>query len=76
MARAITYLMLRRSKVKDRLLIAKLKNLTDEEREIRFFANLCEVPPSVIEELDESDYKQLSEHYMDFFTSDTTSSTL
>ena len=62
------HLLLRRSNVKDRLLVAKLKDLTDEEKEIQFFANLCMVAPSVIEELDEVDYKQLSEAYMDFFT--------
>ena len=43
-----------------------MKNTSDEEKEIRFFANLCEVTPSIIEELDEADYKQLSEIYMDF----------
>ena len=59
-------LSLRRSKVKDRLAVARMKNTSDEEKEIRFFANLCEVTPSVIEELDEADYKQLSETYMDF----------
>ena len=62
-------LSLRRSKVKDRLAVARMKNTSDEEKEIRFFANLCEVTPSVIEELDEADYKQLSETYMDFFKS-------
>ncbi len=65
---AYSYLMLRRSKVKDRLLVAKLSDLTDEEKEIRFFANLCNVAPDVIQELDEVDYKQLSEGYMSFFT--------
>ena len=59
-------LSLRRSKVKDRLAVARMKNTSDEEKEIRFFANLCEVTPSVIEELDEADYKQLSETYMNF----------
>ena len=61
-------LSMRRSKVKDRLAIANMKNMTDEEKEVRFFANLCNVAPNVIEELDESDYKQLSEAYMAFFT--------
>lgn len=60
-------LTIRRSKVKDRLAVAKMKNASDEEKEIRFFANLCEVAPTVIEELDEVDYKQLSETYMGFF---------
>ena len=59
-------LTIRRSKVKDRLLVAKMKNASDEEKEIRFFANLCEVAPNVIEELDEADYKQISEVYMGF----------
>lgn len=65
-------LTIRRSKVKDRLAVAKMKNASDEEKEIRFFANLCEVAPGVIEELDEADYKQLSETYMGFFKQEET----
>ena len=42
----------------------------DEEKEIRLFANLCEVQPSIIEELDESDYATLQKAYMDFFKSE------
>ena len=34
-------LTMRRSTVKDRLLVAKMKNSSDEEKEIRLFANLC-----------------------------------
>ena len=45
-------LSMRRSKVKDRLVVAKMKSASDEEKEIRLFANLCEVQPSIIEELD------------------------
>ena len=63
-------LTIRRSKVKDRLAVAKMKNISEEEKEIRFFANLCEVSPTVIEELDESDYKQLSEVYLGFLKSE------
>lgn len=66
----ITNLTMRRSKVKDRLLVAKMKNSPDEEKEIRLFANLCEVAPNIIEELDESDYSVLQKTYMDFFTSE------
>jgi hypothetical protein len=66
----INNLTMRRSKVKDRLLVAKMKNSPDEEKEIRLFANLCEVTPSVIEELDESDYANLQKGYMDFFKSE------
>ena len=66
----ITDLNMRRSKVKDRLIVAKMKNSSDEEKEIRLFANLCEVAPNIIEELDESDYSNLQKAYMDFFKSE------
>lgn len=62
-------LTMRRSKIKDRLLVAKLKT-SDEEKEIRLFANLCEVEPKVIEELDESDYANLQKIYLGFFNSE------
>ncbi|MDA9231178.1 phage tail assembly protein [Rickettsiales bacterium] len=61
---------MRRSKVKDRLVVAKMKSASDEEKEIRLFANLCEVEPKIIEELDESDYATLQKAYMDFFKSE------
>ena len=63
----IADLNMRRSKVKDRLVVAKMKSASDEEKEIRLFANLCEVQPSIIEDLDESDYATLQKAYMDFF---------
>ena len=63
-------LSMRRSKVKDRLIVAKMKTASDEEKEIRLFANLCEVEPKIIEELDESDYATLQKAYMDFFKSE------
>ena len=66
----IADLNMRRSKVKDRLLVAKMKNSSDEEKEIRLFANLCEVAPNIIEELYESDYANLQKAYMDFFKSE------
>jgi len=66
----IADLNMRRSKVKDRLIVAKMKNSSDEEKEIRLFANLCEVAPNIIEELDESDYANLQNAYMDFFKSE------
>ena len=66
----IDNLTMRRSKVKDRLIVAKMKSASDEEKEIRLFANLCEVQPSIIEELDESDYATLQKAYMDFFKSE------
>ncbi len=63
-------LTMRRSKVKDRLLVAKMKTASDEEKEIRLFANLCEVAPNLIEELDESDYAKLQNAYLNFFKSE------
>ncbi len=67
-------LSMRRSKIRDRLLVAKTKNVSDEEKEIRLFANLCEVEPKVIEELDESDYSNLQKVYLGFFNSEEMSS--
>ena len=66
----IADLNMRRSKVKDRLVVAKMKYASDEEKEIRLFANLCDVQPSIIEDLDESDYATLQKAYIDFFKSD------
>ena len=48
----ITDLNMRRSKVKDRLIVAKMKNSSDEEKEIRLFANLCEVTQNCTHLLD------------------------
>lgn len=70
----INNLTMRRSKIKDRLLVAKMKTTSDEEKEIRLFANLCEVEPKVIEELDESDYSNLQKVYLGFFNSEEMSS--
>ena len=70
----LTSLTMRRSKIKDRLLVAKMKNVSDEEKEIRLFANLCEVEPKLIEELDEADYSNLQKVYLGFFNSEEMSS--
>ena len=70
----LTNLTMRRSKIKDRLLVAKMKTASDEEKEIRLFANLCEVEPKVIEELDEADYSNLQKVYLGFFNSEEMSS--
>jgi hypothetical protein len=58
-------LQMRRCKVKDRRLAAKQKS--DEDREITLIANLCDVPPSVIDELDTVDYSKLQEVLTGFF---------
>lgn len=38
------------------------------DHEIRMFANLCEVPPTVIEELDMADYAALQKAYEGFLS--------
>jgi hypothetical protein len=60
-------LYMRRPKVRDLLLGVKSAGKTEEEKEIRMFANLCEVTPENIEALDLTDYKQLGDAYVDFF---------
>ena len=60
-------LTMRRSKVKDRLTVANMKDKSDEEKEILLFANLCEVAPAVIQELDEADYPAVQKAYTSFF---------
>lgn len=58
-------LQMRRCKVKDRRAAARQK--TQEEQEITLIANLCEVPPEVIDELDSVDYTKLQEVLSGFF---------
>lgn len=60
-----TTLQMRRCKVKDRRLAAKQK--TAEDQEVTLIANLCEVPPNVIDELDAADYEQLQDVLRSFF---------
>lgn len=60
-----TVLNMRRCKVKDRRLAAKQK--TPEEQELTLIANLCEVPPGVLDELDAVDYAALQEVLTGFF---------
>ena len=60
-------LRMRRPKVRD-MLAGKKMDVSDEEKEIRLFANLCEVPPAVIEELDYKDYQRLTEAFSGFLS--------
>ena len=62
-------LTMRRCKVKDRRAVAKLTD--DATREVTLIANLCGVPPSVIDELDAADYAQLTGTLVGFFGSST-----
>lgn len=60
-------LSMRRPKVRDMLASDKAGG-TDAEKEIRIFANLCEVSPEAISEMDMSDYKQLQRAYEAFLS--------
>lgn len=64
----ISTLKIRRPKVRDHLAADKVKNISDAEKEINLFANLCEVTPAEIEELDMVDYQQLQEAYKHFLS--------
>ena len=59
------HLEMRRPKVRDER-DARRAGADDAAREIALFANLCEVPPSVIEELDMADYRRLQGVYTGF----------
>lgn len=62
-------LQMRRPKVKDQLVFERRgQNMSDAEREIRLFANLCEVSPEDIETLDLMDYAKVGKQYADFLT--------
>lgn len=63
----IASLSMRRPKVKDQLAADKADG-GNAEKEIRLFANLCEVQPAVIEELDLADYRQVQEVYSGFLS--------
>ena len=62
-------LTLRRPKVRD-LLAAEKSELVESPalRELKLFANLCEVPPAALEELDAADYVKLQEAYTGFLS--------
>lgn len=64
---SINCLTLRRPKVRDRLIADKSAG-DMQEKEICFLANLCEVTPSLIEELDLSDYIRLQETLNNFLS--------
>lgn len=60
-------LSMRRPKVRDQL-AADQQSSSDAERERNYFANLCEVSPDTIDELDLKDYKQLQDMYGRFLS--------
>lgn len=60
-------LSMRRPKVRD-MLVGEKKKQSDAEKEIQLFANLCEVAPDVIGELDMKDYGKVQKAYQDFLS--------
>ena len=60
-------LKLRRPKVRD-MLSVESGQVSDAEKEINLFANLCEVAPEALMELDMSDYAKLQQAYQDFLS--------
>ena len=60
-------LTLRRPKVRDEK-DARRAEKEPGAQEVRLFANLCEVPPGAIEEMDLVDYRALQEAFQGFFT--------
>ena len=65
-------LRIRRPKVRDRLAVERMKK-SEAEKEIFMIANLAEVEPEVIEELDLADYAKIQGVFADFLESTTKS---
>jgi Phage tail assembly chaperone proteins, E, or 41 or 14 len=63
----VSVLQLRRPKVRDMLSVEKSAE-NDAEKEIQLFANLCEVSPDDLLELDMADYATLQKAYQDFLS--------
>jgi hypothetical protein len=59
---------MRRPKVRDMLASDKMKASSDAEKEIALFANLCEISPEEISNLDLKDYQKLQECYKNFLS--------
>ena len=63
----ISEINLRRPKVRDRLAVEKM-SASQGEKEVRFIANLCEMAPNDIEELDMADYNKIQETVTNFLS--------
>ncbi len=64
---SISRLTIRRPKVRD-MLASDKPSKSDAEKEINLFANLCEVTPESLHELDMADYGKLQQAYQDFLS--------
>lgn len=63
-------LLLRRPKVRD-LIAAGKKNVSESEREVNLIANLAEVSPETIQDLDLCDYIKIQGWLKDFLSAST-----
>lgn len=63
----VSVIQLRRPKVRDMLSVEKSTD-NDAEKEINLFANLCELTPDNLLDLDMSDYTKLQKVYQDFLS--------
>ncbi len=63
----VSVLTVRRPKVRDMLAMENMTN-NDAEKEIHLFANLCEVSPESLYELDMADYGKLQKVYQGFLS--------
>lgn len=64
-ATEVKVLQIRRPKVADVMLLQKSQG-EDAEKEVKLFANLCEISPEDVKELDMMDYAKLQEQYGNF----------
>ena len=64
-ATEVKVLQMRRPKVADVILLQKQQG-QEAEKEIKLFANLCEISPDDIGRLDMMDYAKLQEQYANF----------
>lgn len=62
----ITEITLRRPKVRDQLAASKAQG--EAEQEVNLFANLSDLTPDLIGELDVADYQALQKAYTGFFS--------
>lgn len=58
---------LRRPKVRD-MLAVDTSTASDAEKELNLFANLCELSPDNLMDLDMADYAKLQKAYQDFLS--------
>lgn len=63
-------LSLRSPKVRD-LIAASKKNVSESEREVNLIANLAEVSPETVQDLDLRDYIKIQEWLKDFLSPET-----